>query len=106
MNPSYTHSQVLLSQWIRDLGFSNTLEKPFPPYSADIFIGELNLIIEIDSKYHLSKKKDKKRDEYLYTNYQVNVMRFNFKDICVSKKDIILNYIKNYCNRKVKNESD
>ena len=81
INKQYTQKQLLLSQWIRELGFGNTLEKNFPPYFLDIYIEELGIGIEVDSNYHISKKRDAVRDAYLKNNFKVTVIRVNEKEI-------------------------
>jgi very-short-patch-repair endonuclease len=62
---SYTDKQLLVESWINQLGFRTDLETVFGEYSADIFLPELLLIVEVDGPSHKFKKRDKKRDDKL-----------------------------------------
>ena len=89
----FTKSQLLLSSWLRASGFSNSLEKEFTPYFVDIYIDELNLGIEIDSRFHISKKKDDKRELFIKEKYNVSLLHFDTKFIKQQNKDLILEQI-------------
>ena len=89
----FTKAQLLLSKWIRESGFSNSLEKEFPPYFVDIFIGELNLGIEVDSRFHISKKKDIQRDLFIREKYNVPILHIDNKSIIPINKEKIIHSI-------------
>lgn len=66
--------------------FGNVLtierQKQFGNYFVDIYIKQLNLVIEHDEEYHskeIQKKLDKARDKYLIKEHKVNILRFNSK---------------------------
>ena len=86
----YTKPQLLLAEWIRELGFSSTLEKEFGPYQVDIYLSEPHLAIEVDSAYHISKKRDQKRDVYLKEMFNLPTFRIDCKEIIPKKKQCIL----------------
>ena len=67
----YTKKQLEVENWINNLGFQTELEKVYGKFCADIFIPELNWIIEVDGMGHW-KKKDEKRDNYLYENFGID----------------------------------
>lgn len=93
MHKSYTKDQIKLKSWIEEAGLEVIMEASFPPYFADIFLPEIGLSIEVDGPWHISKKRDSKRDEYLFETYGIETLRVKLKDI---KKDEILNKIKEF----------
>jgi very-short-patch-repair endonuclease len=66
---SYTDKQMLVETWINRLGFRTDLETVFGEYAVDIYITELNIAVEVDGPSHKFKKRDKKRDSKLRTEY-------------------------------------
>ena len=67
----YTPKQCEIEGWINSLGFRTQLEVPFGQYCMDIFLPELNWGVEVDGIGHW-KKKDEKRNDYLYKNYGID----------------------------------
>ena len=110
-NRQYTKKQETLASWIRELGFGCILEKEFPPYFVDIFVPgtgdwKLNLAIEIDGPWHISKVKDNKREIYLKDTYGINFIRFSDIDIIKSNKENILELLKSIIVLKYQSESN
>ena len=68
------------------------MEKRLGEYSADLFIAELGLIIEIDGPWHISPKNDAERDRYLEENYDCKVLRIPLKDLG-NLENILMNWI-------------
>jgi len=59
----YTDKQREVEKWVNESGFRTELEVPFGRFCADIYIPELNWIVEIDGPAHkYKKKKDRNRD--------------------------------------------
>lgn len=57
-------------------------QKQFGSYFVDIYIKQLNLVIEHDEEYHskaVQKELDSARDRYLTKEHKVTVLRFNNK---------------------------
>jgi very-short-patch-repair endonuclease len=57
-------------------------QKQFGSYFVDIYIKQLNLVIEHDEEYHnkaIQKELDAARDRYLIKEHKVTVLRFNSK---------------------------
>lgn len=61
---------------ISDLGIQYRSEVSFPPYQVDIYIPDCHVAIEIDGPHHLVKR-DEKRDAVLFSQYQLQVIRFD-----------------------------
>lgn len=70
-----TKEQLTVSQWLINIGIGFTTEEEFPPYVADIYVRDLNLIIELDGPHH-RKKKDEIRDAFLKDEHSIDVWRF------------------------------
>ena len=81
-----TKEQLRVASWLIELGLLTNLEVSFPPYIADIYLPELDLIIELDGPHHWASK-DKKRDTYLNEEHGVNVWRFKNEVIKASFKE-------------------
>ena len=80
----FTKGQLKLQDYIEEVGFEVILEKQFDNYYVDCYLPELNVAIEYDGPFHL-KKRDNKRDEYLYNNFGIRVLRI----VDLNKKDVI-----------------
>lgn len=59
-----------------DMGISYISEKPFRPYTVDIYLPEWHIALEIDGPMH-SKALDRKRDEILLVDYALPILRLN-----------------------------
>jgi very-short-patch-repair endonuclease len=69
----YTDKQKEIEKWINECGFRTELEVPFGRFCADIYIPELNWIVEVDGPAHKYKKKrDKQRDAELVSIHKVD----------------------------------
>ena len=78
------HRQVC--EWARELGLLYVEEYMVGPYSADIYLPELFLVVEIDGPYHaLSKRRDTERDAYL-AEHGLRVLRIR---VGVPKEDVL-----------------
>jgi very-short-patch-repair endonuclease len=84
-----TKNQYKLEKIINELGFATELETPFGNYSADIYIPELNIIVELDGPSHVSKKKDESRDAKIKEEYGVDVLRIKYPFNKKKVKEII-----------------
>ena len=53
-------------------------------YIADFYIPDLNIVLEVDGKFHnKQKQKDKNRTKRIQENYPgIEVLRFTWKDVC------------------------
>ena len=88
-----TPAQLMVAGWLQDMGMGFSLEsEDFYPYTADVYLADLNLVIELDGPSHL-KKKDAKRDAHIKEHHQVDTWRFKNKDIRVSFKDEFIEMI-------------
>ena len=81
-----TKEQLLVSKWLNEIGLEHSVEEELEPYWADIFIHDLNLVIELDGRHHL-KKRDSIRDAYLVETYGVSIWRLKNKVIRTSYKE-------------------
>jgi very-short-patch-repair endonuclease len=81
-----TKHQLLVRDWIEELGIGTVTEQPFGNYSVDIFIPDLDLGIEVDGPYHL-KKRDRDRDEYINQVHGIDIWRISIKEINAKYKD-------------------
>ena len=90
---AYTRPQLLLSSWLDQIGLGHSLEEPFTPYIVDIYIDEFRIGIEVDSAYHISKKRDAKRDLFLKDTYGINVLHIDCSEIKKSNYDNIISKI-------------
>ena len=68
----YTDKQREVEKWINESGFRTELEVPFGRFSADIFLPDKNVVVEVDGPAHkYKKKKDRLRDEELVTIHKI-----------------------------------
>lgn len=74
-------------------GVTFETQKEFSPYFVDIWIPELNLVVECDGEYwHGSLKAqcyDRKRDRYLISRYNVRVVRVPEKSIRSNPEQVV-----------------
>lgn len=68
-----------------EMGLSYMSEQPFPPYTADIYLPEWHLVIEVDGPYH-SKTKDQIRDKWLKARYGLEILHLDVKNWLTRKK--------------------
>jgi very-short-patch-repair endonuclease len=94
----YTEKQREIEKWINECGFRTELEVPFGRYCADIYIPELNWVVEVDGPAHkYKKKKDKLRDQDIIDNHKVeHVLRVRvaigkevFKEVFIKEVKMI-----------------
>jgi very-short-patch-repair endonuclease len=81
---------------LEEMNINFDSEKPFPPYSVDIYLPEWHLGIEADGPYH-SKNKDKGRDTWLNERFGLILLRIDVK-IWHNKRyiqDKIIEFIEN-----------
>jgi len=71
MRTHFTNKQIKVNNWINEIGFQTEMEKVFGKYCVDIYIPELNWVIELDGFGHWAKK-DEKRDNYLYSEFKIS----------------------------------
>lgn len=88
----FTHEQMRVATWIRELGFAHSLEAEFGDYWVDIYVAELNLAIELDGPYHFSSR-DNKRDAFLMGKFGLDIWRFKNNQIIESFKSTFVSYI-------------
>lgn len=92
---SYTDKQMLVESWINQIGFRTDLEKVFGEFSVDIYVPELNIVVEVDGPHHMFKKRDKKRDDKLRKEHGiVDVWRFSVAIEEQSFKELFLLEVK------------
>lgn len=70
----YTAGQMMISSYVKELGFLPDLEVEFPPYRVDIYIMSIHAAVEYDGN-HTFKSRDKKRDAFLLERYSLPVLR-------------------------------
>ena len=81
-----TKEQLLISKWLNEIGLEHSLEEELDPFWADIYIHDLNLVIELDGPNHM-KKRDDARDEFLVETYHVSIWRIKNKIVKVNYKE-------------------
>ena len=81
-----TKHQLLVRDWIEELGIGTVTEQPFGNYSVDIFVPDLDLGVEVDGPYHL-KKRDRGRDEYINQVHGIDIWRISIKEINATYKN-------------------
>jgi len=80
-----TPQELLVVEWVRATGLGANSQEDFPPYVADVYVPDLELVIEVDGPLHL-KKSDKKRDLHLKTKYGVDTWRIPLKKMSKNYK--------------------
>ena len=81
-----TPQELLVLEWVRATGLGANAQEDFPPYVADVYVPDLELVIEVDGPLHM-KKRDKKRDLDLKTKYGVDTWRIPLKKMAKSYKN-------------------
>lgn len=76
MDKYFTKDELKINQWINNLGYRTEMQVVYGQYCADIEICDLKTIVEIDGPQHY-QKEIKKRDKYLYENFDINLI-FHF----------------------------
>jgi hypothetical protein len=80
----FTSKQLMVANWIQNIGFQTELEQIFGRFCVDIYIPEIHAAVEIDGDSHY-QKKDNKRDEWLKENYKLeHILHVDFG---ISKRD-------------------
>ena len=85
-----TPHQYMMASWIKEAGFGSMLEEDFPPYVVDIYIPDLQLGIELDGPIGHFKKRDRERDEYLFSEYDIVIWRYQNKEVKSKFKSIFI----------------
>lgn len=67
----YTKQENLIAEWLDVFGLRYDQQYEFPPYTADFYIPEINMVIEADGKYGHLSKRDVQRDYVLTDKYEV-----------------------------------
>ncbi len=94
-----THQELMVLDWVRDTGIGANSQEDFPPYVVDVYIPDLDLAIEIDGPFHLSKR-DKKRDNILLAQ-GIDTWRIPLKKVKVSYKEEFLKEFWERVNEKI-----
>ena len=58
----YTDQENIIAEYLSEWGIRYETQAPFPPYTVDFYIPELNMVVEADGTYGHLKKRDLKRD--------------------------------------------
>lgn len=95
-----TPEQFLMASWVKAAGFGSILEQDFEPYVVDIYIPDLLLALEIDGPYHMSRR-DKYRDAYIRSTYNIDIWRYPLKIVKVSFKDEFTSNLLKYAQEQV-----
>ena len=61
----YTDQENIIAGYLSEFGLRYIEQYDLYPYTVDFFIPELNMVIEADGKYGHFKKRDRKRDQFL-----------------------------------------
>ena len=87
MIKNYTDKQLLVENWLTQMGFLVELEKSFGSFCVDIWLPEIDWVVEIDGPQHYQKEKDN-RDVLLFaqgikgiTHVSVEIERERFEEI-------------------------
>ena len=71
---SNTEQEIIIAEYLSELGFRYTQQEFFPPYKVDFYIEEINTAIEADGVYGHLSKRDKVRDKVLMDKYNIDVV--------------------------------
>ena len=71
---SNTEQEIIIAEYLSELGFRYTQQEFFPPYKVDFYIEEINTAIEADGVYGHLSKRDKARDKVLMDKYNIDVV--------------------------------
>ncbi len=104
-----TPGEILLWQELKTkqvLGYDFHRQKPLLNYIVDFYCAELNLVIEIDGRYHEEiADKDLKRTEEL-EQYQLMILRFTEQEVKTDMFNILRTletYIEDFIESKINN---
>jgi len=95
-----TPQELLILGWVRETGIGANSQEDFPPYVADVYVPDLELVIEVDGPLHL-RKKDKERDLRLKTEYGVDTWRIPLKVISKGYKEDFMSSLQEIIKKKV-----
>ena len=95
-----TPQELLILEWVRETGLGANAQEDFSPYVADIYIPDLDLVIEVDGPLHL-RKSDKKRDLQLKTKYGVDTWRIPLKTISKGYKTDFMSHLNTIVRKKI-----
>ena len=71
---SNTQQEIIIAEYLSEIGFRYTQQEFFPPYKVDFYIEEINTAIEADGVYGHLSKRDKVRDKVLMDKYNIDVV--------------------------------
>ena len=104
-----TPGEILLWRKLKTkqvLGYDFHRQKPLLNYIVDFYCAELNLVIEIDGRYHEEiADKDLKRTEEL-EQYQLMILRFTEQEVKTDMFNILRTletYIEDFIESKINN---
>ncbi len=104
-----TPGEILLWRELKTkqvLGYDFHRQKPLLNYIVDFYCAELNLVIEIDGRYHEEiADKDLKRTEEL-EQYQLMILRFTEQEVKTDMFNILRTletYIEDFIESKINN---
>ena len=86
----FTQGEIRLNKILNELGYQTISQYQIGEYTLDIFCLELYLGFEFDGYGHFSRR-DKKRDDIIYKETGIRVIRIKPKEL---RKDIIDRKIK------------
>lgn len=75
-----TKGHLWLHDVVVEMGFDVDDEVVFEPYTVDIYVPELHVAVEYDGPKHDGqgqRNKDSERDQYLYDEYRLLVLRIS-----------------------------
>jgi len=91
----YTKQENIIADCLDEFGLRYEQQYDFPPYTVDVYIPEINMVIEADGKYGHLQKSDSKRDVYITSSYNVKYL-LHIKDTTKEKiKDILWQELNN-----------
>lgn len=91
----YTKQENIIAECLDEFGLRYEQQYDFPPYTVDIYIPEINMVIEADGKYGHLQKSDSKRDVYITSTHNVKYV-LHIKDTTKEKiKDILWQELNN-----------
>ncbi len=71
-----------LTALCKSFGFTVLEEKQFAPYTVDVYLPEFHVALEADGPGHgLRRRKDQERDEKLWQEHQLPVIRLDHKQL-------------------------
>jgi very-short-patch-repair endonuclease len=86
--------EEIIGNGLKEHGIPIRLQEPIGPYFADIFLPDLNLVIECDGKQHTYQREyDQKRDNYMIA-LGYRVIRMSGKEILSDSRAAIYKIVK------------